>query len=58
MMPRKQRIFWGIFYLFLIPIPLLYFYWHNILGLIGGFFFLYLAYYIFFKDHRNNLGNE
>lgn len=55
MMPKKQRIFWGIIYLILIPIPLLYFYWDNILGLIGGFFFLYLAYYIFFKDHSSKL---
>lgn len=55
MMPKRQRIFYGIIYLILVPIPLLYFYWNNILGLIGGFFFLYLAYYIFFKDHSSNV---
>jgi len=51
MLPKKQRIAWGIFYIILIPLPILYFYWHHILGLLGGAFFLYLAYFIFFKDH-------
>lgn len=51
MMPKWQRILWGIVYLLLIPVPLLYFYWDNILGLAGGGFLLFLAYYIFFKDH-------
>jgi len=50
-MSRLHRVIWGIVYLLLCPIPLLYFYWDNVLGLVGGGFLLYLAYYIFFKEH-------
>lgn len=49
-MPKWQRIIWGVFYLFLLPIPLLYFYWDNILAIIGSAFLFYLAYYIFFRE--------
>lgn len=48
---KNERILWGIFYLILFPIPLLYFYGNNILGLAGSVFLLYLGYYIFLKDH-------
>lgn len=51
-MPKWQKTLWGIFYLILIPLPLMWFYWNNILGLAGGLFFLYLDYYIFFKDQH------
>ncbi len=53
MMPRKQRIIWGIVYILLVPVPLLFFYGNNIIALVGAFFLLYLAYFIFFKKHSN-----
>ncbi len=58
MTSRKQRAIWGIFYFILIPAPILYLYWNNIFGIIGGFFCLYLNYYIFFKDHSSKLSNS